>query len=295
MPIMRDARFMIGGLNYAVTCADGAEAFEIPDTYLPFISDDAASIDFQLTLRGGAIPHWSGELLFDSHGPWRLWRSDKKYLISLHSRIYGEAPFQIAIIEPDFSAGTTFIENAPPVREPGCFPFSYPLDEVLSINLLACGHGLEVHASGVSDGGDGYLFLGVSGSGKSTFSRLWDADEDVIVLSDDRIIITEREGGFWIHGTPWHGDAGLADPAGVPLKAVFFISHADVNSASSLKPAQVASRLMARSFPTFWNEDGMRFSTGLAAGVATALPGFEMGFVPEPPAVEYVRNLVSGG
>jgi hypothetical protein len=86
-----------------------------------------------------------------------------------------------------------------------------------------------------------------------------------------------------------------ADPAGVPLKAVFFIGHADANSAVRLTAAQVASRLMARSFPTFWNEEGMNFSTGLAVGLALALPGYQMGFVPEPAAVEYVRNIIGGG
>ena len=291
---MRNAKFMIGELVFEVSCAEGAEAFEIPDSYQPFVNE-ASGADFCLTSRGGGIPSWSGELVFDSLGAWKLWRAGEQFLISMHSSTHGKGPYQIALIDEDFSAGTTYTDNAVTSQLPGYFPFTYPLDEVLSVNLLARGHGLEVHASGVSDGGAGVLFLGVSGSGKSTFSRLWDADERVTVLSDDRIIITQRDGGFWIHGTPWHGDAGLADPAGVPLKAVFFIGHADANSASRLKPAQVASRLMARSFPTFWNEEGMNFSTGLAAGLAQALPGYQMGFVPEPDAVEYVRNIIGGG
>ncbi|MHB1055972.1 MAG: hypothetical protein ACYC0K_08995, partial [Thermoleophilia bacterium] len=175
---------------------------------------------------------------------------------------------------------------------PCYFPFSYPVDEVLAINRLALGHGIEVHSCGIDDNGGGILFLGVSGAGKSTMSKQWDQEEGVTVLSDDRIIITPRDGNFWIHGTPWHGDAGLADPAGVPLKAVFFIEHAETNNAGRLGPGQVASRILARSFPTFWNKEGMQFTAGLATEIALGVPGYELGFVPEQAAVEYVRSLI---
>ena len=112
------------------------------------------------------------------------------------------------------------------------------------------------------------------------------------MLSDDRIIITNQDGSFWIHGTPWHGDAGIADPGGVPLSAILFISHAEKTTARSISPVLAASQLMARSFPTYWNRAGMEFSTELAGDLAQKLPAFELEFTPEQGIVDYVRDLL---
>ncbi len=265
--------------------------FSIPQDYLPFQVNDRRP-DFSLVADSNGVPDWDGDLVFDSHGAWKLWRSGGQYLISLESSNRKGLPYQIAYLDEGFSQGRAFTWEGMGELLPNYFPFSYPLDEVLAVNRLALGHGIEVHACGISDHGRGLLFLGVSGAGKSTMSRLWDAGEEVVVLSDDRIIITPRDGRFWIHGTPWHGDAGLADPGGVPLAAIFFLSHGETNTVSSLSPAQTASRLMARSFPTFWNQEGLGFSTGIATDVALTVPGRELEFVPGPETVDYVRRLL---
>lgn len=163
---------------------------------------------------------------------------------------------------------------------------------MLAINRISRGHGLEVHACGLSDHGRGILFLGVSGTGKSTTARVWDQLEEVLVLSDDRIIITNQDGLFWIHGTPWHGDAGIADPSGVPLSAIFFISHAEETLARPISPVLAASQLIARSFPTYWNREGMEFSAELAGNLVQQLPAYELAFKPEPGIVDYVRGIL---
>jgi hypothetical protein len=54
---------------------------------------------------------------------------------------------------------------------------------------------IELHSCGiVRPDGTGNLFVGHSGAGKSTTTRLWTAREDVEVLSDDRIIVRRDEG-----------------------------------------------------------------------------------------------------
>ncbi|MHB1325813.1 MAG: hypothetical protein ACYDGS_08750 [Thermoleophilia bacterium] len=293
---MREARFLIAELVFELKAAGDSGEFEVPSSYKPFQLDGGAEADISFVSHVGGIPRWEAEPVFDSKGPWRLWRQGEGYLITLHSSLNREEPYQIARVDSGFSTGETWMSEKVFEELAGYFPLNYPLDEVLAVNRLALGHGIEVHACGIDDHGQGILFLGVSGAGKSTISKLWDAEDGVLVLSDDRIIITVRDGGYWIHGTPWHGDAGLADPGGVPLKAIFFISHAPENKAdneaSPLGAGQCASRLLARSFPTFWNRDGMQFSADLAAGIASHTPAFSLEFVPEVSVLSYVRNLV---
>jgi len=289
---MRQARFLIGGLHFELEVDRQSNEFVIPPAYLPFQIEDGAA-DIAIIAHSGMPPEWDGDLLFDSNGPWKLWRRADKLLMTLHST-GRDQPYQVVFLEPDFTRGETYVDQEVIDGWEGYFPLNYPLDEVVAVNRLAIGrHGIEVHASGISDNGKGILFLGVSGSGKSTISRLWDAEDGVTVLSDDRIIITPgKDDGYWIHGTPWHGDAGLAAQAGVPLSAIFFISHAPENRAVSLGAIQGASQLLARSFPTFWHKEGMQFSAGLTVEIAQCLPCYQLQFLPERSAVEYVRNIL---
>jgi hypothetical protein len=88
-------------------------------------------------------------------------------------------------------------------------PLDYPLDELLIMHRLTQEKAIELHGSGiVRPDGTGNLFVGHSGAGKSTTTRLWTEREDVEVLSDDRIIVRRDEPRSEV-GTPF-GDHGSA-------------------------------------------------------------------------------------
>ena len=288
---MKSAKFQIARLIFELQIREPAPEFSIPESYQPFQVENG-SADLLLEASYGDIPDLDGELIFDSGGPWRIYHHGDGLAFTAHSSLEPDNAYQVAFVDKEFSRGETIIRPDVPERSPGYFPLNYPIDEVLAINRISRGHGLEVHACGLSDHGRGILFLGVSGTGKSTTARVWDQLEEVLVLSDDRIIITNQDGLFWIHGTPWHGDAGIADPSGVPLSAIFFISHAEETLARPISPVLAASQLIARSFPTYWNREGMEFSTELAGNLVQQLPAYELAFKPEPGIVDYVRGIL---
>ncbi len=64
-----------------------------------------------------------------------------------------------------------------------------------------------IHASSVTYMGKAYLFLGISGTGKSTHSRLWlKYFEGTELLNDDKPIIRIFENGeVRVYGSPWSG------------------------------------------------------------------------------------------
>ena len=69
-------------------------------------------------------------------------------------------------------------------------------------------HGiLLMHASVTMYDGKGYLFLGKSGTGKSTHSSLWIKHIYVAdLLNDDNPAVRVLEdGSVWVYGTPWSG------------------------------------------------------------------------------------------
>ncbi len=65
---------------------------------------------------------------------------------------------------------------------------------------------LEMHASVTVRGDYGYLFLGKSGTGKSTHSKLWmETFEDAWLLNDDNPVVRLKEDGAFVYGSPWSG------------------------------------------------------------------------------------------
>jgi hypothetical protein len=135
------------------------------------------------------------------------------------------------------------------------------------------------------------LFSGVSGAGKSTLANLWKNRENANLLSDDRMIIRNIDGRFWMFGTPWHGDAKVASPEGVPLGRIFIIKHSPKNYASRLRANDAASALFVRCFPTFWNSSGMAYTLNLLGEIAEQVPCYELGFVPNETILDFVTKM----
>ncbi|MDO9579598.1 MAG: hypothetical protein Q7J06_03390 [Bacteroidales bacterium] len=227
-----------------------------------------------------------GKILFDAQPNWRLCYSNKKYIFQTRDRT--------AILTPDFTSGEIYI-----TKNLRSFPFTYPLDEILIINLLAQGRGIMVHACGVKDNRRGLLFAGASQAGKSTIANLWKLqtangklhNEGVSILSDDRIIIRKMNRQFWMYGTPWHGDANVCSPEKVPLKKIFFLKHAKKNTAKKIAPMEATSRLIVCSFPTFWDKKGMEFTLSFCAELAEKVPCYELGFVPDESVLDFVEEV----
>lgn len=258
--------------------------------YRNFVTSDPS--DATLHVHWGHLPDLKlREKLFDSGSVWSLYRDQGRWVISLRSPVLGSGPYQLAIYKPDFCAGDTYVRTNRSEHRQLPFPLGHPLSEVWMVNLLARGRGVLFHACGVSRYGLGYIFAGVSGAGKSTLATLWEGQEGVTLLSDDRVIIRKRNGRFWIYGTPWHGDARAASPEAVPLERIFIIQHADENRAIPLKPSDAASRLLVRSFPTFWAPEGMAFTLEFLGELSQAVPCYELGFVPDESVLDFVRCL----
>jgi len=141
-------------------------------------------------------------LVFDVRDRWAFYRMDgQNVLVQRHSASSSLAD-RLMIFDRDFTHGEIFIRGPfsadSPVTLPN--PLDYPLGQVLMVCLLARSRGVMVHACGIDDHGRGYLFAGNSGHGKSTMARLW--NEEARILNDDRIVVREKDGQFWMYATP---------------------------------------------------------------------------------------------
>ena len=174
----------------------------------PFRADVRSSdIDIQIEWEADLSLTY-GRQLFDSGCTWRLYEGETGLQFDFHVPSLGVRPYKRLLIDRAFSRGTLQMnEKVFAASTHTLTPLTYPLDELLIMHRLTQEKAIELHGSGiVRANGVGNLFVGHSGAGKSTTTRLWTEHEDVEVLSDDRIIVRRDEDASVIE------DAG--DPAG---------------------------------------------------------------------------------
>jgi hypothetical protein len=172
----------------------------------------------------------------------------------------------------------------------------YDFLQVLLINYFAQrNQGIFTHAMGVRDGdGNGLLFAGKSGNGKTTLARIWQKHPRAMVLNDDRVIVRRREGGFFIHGSPWHGDFNdylESRLESAPLRRLFFIHHARRNTARILSPKEAFGLLYPVLFPTFWDKECLENIASFCQDLIERVPCYSLGFVDDEKVMEFVRKI----
>jgi len=138
-----------------------------------------------------------------------IYRNEKEWLIL--EAVNKKSPYILCVkANADFSEG--LVEYVVPdeiKQEAERHPIRFAIDNAAMLIYAfstAKYATLEMHASVTVRGNYGYLFLGKSGTGKSTHSQQWmKAFDDAWLLNDDNPIVRLKEDGVYVYGSPWSG------------------------------------------------------------------------------------------
>jgi hypothetical protein len=189
-----------------------------------------------------------------------------------------------------------------PLRFPGVYgSYERAWGEGLGLSLLVLrlrAHGgLVFHGTAAEVDGQGILCVGVSGTGKSTLSRLLDAAGGT-VLTDERPVLRQWPppaagvtpcAAFRLYGSPWPSSAGFARDAWAPLRRVYFLEHGETDRLTPLTPRSAVSRLIhVTTIP--WQNPAF-FDPCLATidALLGAVPCAVLSFRPTPAVVDLIR------
>jgi hypothetical protein len=286
----RILKVKIGGVTISATGDGTCPPFVVQNSHQPFLVHHARA-DVTLKVQCGEVPAGNlTEPVFECDGPWSIYRHQDRFYIHIIPKFAGDRPYRLAVLDSSFTSGDLHISQPQTGADADPFPFLYPFDELLMINLLARSKlGVIAHALGIVDDGRGLLFCGVSGAGKSTLAGIWEKT-GVTLLSDDRIIVRPQDDQVMIYGTPWHGDAKIASPQSAPLEKLYFISHSSKNQVAPLTQAEAATRLLVRCFPPFYDREGMDNVLELTSRIVARIPCYDLGFVPDESIVDFIRE-----
>lgn len=147
---------------------------------------------------------------------------------------------------------------------------------------------LLIHASVIRNNNRGYLFLGKSGTGKSTHSRLWlthipgsdllnDDNPAIRVLSDDLVKV---------YGTPWSGKTPCYRNLSVPIGAFVRLEQYPANIIEKERPIQSYSSILSSVSSMIWDKPSYQHILSTTEKVVRNVSTFYLKCKPDQEAAE---------
>lgn len=142
------------------------------------------------------------------------------------------------------------------------------------------------HAAVVSYEGRGYMFLGPSGTGKSTHASLWQRyiAGTALVNDDNPVVRIDEDGTATVYGSPWSGKTPCYRNVCYPLGGIVVLSQALYNKIQRLSGIYAYAALMESISGKRWDE---RIADGLHQtenALASSIPVWHLECLPDEEA-----------
>ena len=118
------------------------------------------------------------------------------------------------------------------------------------MNYLVSEHqAILFHGSAIRYKNKAYIFTAVSGTGKSTHTRLLKEylKDDVEFINDDKPILRLVGDTVYCYGSPWNGKHHVGSNINAPLKGVCLVNRANENSITKVMPQTALTTLFEQS------------------------------------------------
>lgn len=151
------------------------------------------------------------------------------------------------------------------------------------------------HSAVVSLDGKGYMFLGKSGTGKSTHARLWRSHiEGTELMNDDNPAVRIRpDGTAMVYGTPWSGKTPCYRNVSSPVGAIVQLSQAPYNKIRRLSGIEAYAAVMPSISGKRWDKaiaDGLHNTEN---ALASHVPVWHLECLPDEAAARLCKDTVA--
>lgn len=155
---------------------------------------------------------------------------------------------------------------------------------------------LAIHSSCIVYQDKAVLFLGESGTGKSTHTRLWrEHISDAKLLNDDSPMVRVEDGKVWVYGSAWSGKTPCYKNERYELKAFVRLSQAPYNEIKKLSVLQAYGALHPSCAPEFAYDEALYDKvSGIIGDILSAVPAYHLACLPDRDAVLLSCNTVFG-
>ena len=275
---MMTRHYKVAGHTFAVS--GRVELFEQMDNLEPFACEGGEPL-FSLMEDCGEVPEYT-----------EVYRREEPYITTIvcgHTALgndvfkFGNSLFLIC--SKDYREGRIIMSK---------YKFKNAFNEALKMMyaLATAGKGtMIIHAAVVSCEGKGYLFLGPSGTGKSTHAQLWLKHfEGTELVNDDNPVV--RDGV--VYGSPWSGKkTPCYRNVSVPIGGIVMLSQAPYNKIRRLSGIEAYVDLAESVGGMPWNS---RISEGFHQTMnklASTVPMWHLECLPDEAAARMCYETIT--
>lgn len=285
--------FSLAELFFRVTAPACPLSLVPPEEYALFMGNSAnRSPDaiYETRLVPATPPSLPSEGLFWDNGIWRtrLTPGSDMDIDIFDIQLKGWRP--AAQVSADFSTGRLLVPE-PSSGTNSIRPLYHPQDRAVILGRLCHLDGVMIHSSSVLVDGKVLIFAGMSGAGKTTLARLWQAN-GAILLNDERNLIHGRKGSIRAGASPWHGEENRVNPATGPLAGIFFLNQAPSNRLHPLPLSESLPKLLTTAFIPVFMPEGPNRTLETCQAILEGVPAFGMDFTPDSRALDLCRAVL---
>lgn len=155
---------------------------------------------------------------------------------------------------------------------------------------------VAIHTSTICCQGKAVFFLGESGTGKSTHTRLWRENiEGAVLLNDDSPILRIIDGEPWIYGSPWSGKTPCYKNESYPLAACVRLSQAPYNQIKRLSVVQGYGALHPSCPPDFaYSDELYDYISDTLSSLLSVVPVYHLACLPDADAAHLSHDTIFG-
>lgn len=273
--------YKVAGHIFSVSGKD--EDLELMTNYEPFVCHpvETEEVAFALTIGTGEAPVYSEELK----------QEDEGQEIACGHTAQGDPVFEYSwwnekagwlVCTPDYREGRLMVTD---------HHRKMAIDNALMVMfaLATADKGTALfHAATVSHEGNAYMFLGKSGTGKSTHARLWlKFIEGTKLINDDNPVVRVGDNGAaTVYGSPWSGKTPCYRNVSYPLGGIVLLSQAPYNKITPLSGIKAYAALVPSISGKRWDEriaDGLHQTENT---LAETVPVWHLACLPDEEAAK---------
>lgn len=221
--------FRVGGFVFSVSLPAGSDVRALLPSFVPFMVDgnDRGGLLFSFTLAPpGAEPGGSRSRLLEETdndmGLLRLYSSPSGYIVDVTRGAFTHC----MSASPDFSS----VEASLVWSDANVGGVLSSMLRIAYAQSVLGHDAVSVHAAAVYYDGKAYLFMGKSGTGKSTHASLWMKHvPGSRLLNDDNPVLRLVDGKACAYGTPWSGKTHCYKQLSFPVGGIVRLAQSPVN------------------------------------------------------------------
>lgn len=152
---------------------------------------------------------------------------------------------------------------------------------------------IVMHASTIKKENKAFLFLGKSGTGKSTHTGLWLKHiEGSSLLNDDNPIVRIENDEVFVYGSPWSGKTHCYLNEKVPLGGVFRLKQSPVNELTKLHSSLAFASVLPSCSVMKWEYERYSQVCKMVSIMVEKVPVFLLNCLPNEAAAQLAAHSV---